>query len=133
VVLLLITDVCKVLFREIVKMASITGATGQFHSICRGPRVHSSNNASPDDYYYAKEAFVSLDTDKKLHVLRDGDRFKLILYTLGPDGGINGTAGVKLPAISLDAMKKTLESGILDLGDRVYRIQNMRALRKIVQ
>lgn len=112
--------------------ASITGATGQFHSICRGKRVHS-NNASSDDYYGAKEAFVSLDPDKKLHVLRDRDRFKLILYSLGADGGINGTAGVKLEAMPIDVMKKALESGIIDLGDRVYRMQNTRALRKIVQ
>jgi len=113
-------------------MASIIGATGQFHSVCRGLRVHS-NNASPVDYYGAKEAFVSLATDKKLHVLRVGDRFKLILYALGADNGINGTAGVKLESISLEAMKKALESGIIDLGDRMYRMQNTRALRKIVQ
>lgn len=112
--------------------ASIIGATGGFHTICRGVRTHG-NNATPENYYGGQEARVSLGEGKTLHFLRDGDKFKITLYALGKDGGIGGTSAIKLDTITLDAMVRALSNGTLLVGNNEYKLPNTRALRKIVQ
>ncbi len=113
-------------------MASIIGATGCFHSICRGVREHS-NSATPENYYNGKEARVTLEGGRTLNIQRCDNKFKLTLITPKTADGVGGNSGIELNPISFEEMRMVLERGTFSVGGETLKLLMTRSLRKIVQ
>ncbi len=75
------------------------------------------------------EAMVAIKNGDALHVIRSGEKCKLVLFF---KGNLSGTRGLNLDSVSLEVMKKAVEIGILHVGGKELKITNSRALSKLM-
>lgn len=89
-----------------------------------------SGNISTVSYYGSDVILKLRDQGKFLHVLRDGEKCKLTLFS---KVSYKISKGVSLGSVSLEEMKKAVKEGILRIAGMILKIPAVKALMKLLE
>ena len=87
------------------------------------------------DNYYHCDAWFDQGNGIRLHILRNGDKFILTMFS---EGSILGTSALPTVSVDIGALKTAVreeeiaKTGFIRLKGKKYKIYNLRILQKLL-